>query len=272
MPSRLWCVVIILFWLGANAWLLWQEVVPVFDSNRAPPFNIDIIDEVESTRTVDVAWNVFLNGQETYRTTTKVIPQKNDIFELRATMDVNRLKAPKGPEGGLLRLVTHKSSYFVERDGTLRELQEVFEFRTVLPTPITARLDGIVRDGNLHLHVTGHLAFLPQVEVPLEPISISSHPSLLTLLHPVNRIQGLRPGRTWRVPFLGVRGRAAMVNARVLPAVETLVWRNENRICLVVEYDGDEYEGRTWVEQSSGRVLQQEVRAEGQTWLMVREQ
>jgi hypothetical protein len=63
------------------------------------------------------------------------------------------------------------------------------------------------------------------------------------------------------------------LNANVLPQPEMLKWGDSETSCLVIEYTNDENNtmGRTWVEQSSNRVLQQEAILEDDRWIMKRD-
>jgi hypothetical protein len=118
----------------------------------------------------------------------------------------------------------------------------------------------------------------------LAPVAVSAHGSVLLPLHPVNRIQGLRPGQHWRQPVvdpladslalfksLAPAGEARFLDATVRPRGQILSRQGRPTPCLVIDYRGEEMEARTWVEEDSGLVLRQEVTAEGGHWVMRRE-
>ncbi len=121
-----------------------------------------------------------------------------------------------------------------------------------------------------------------KIDLPAAPLSYNG--SVVMPLHPVSRIHGLRPGQSWRQPlvdpfhdaFAGLPGFSSGVryaNARVLPQPQVLnMGKDVDLTCLVIEYESEgEIVGRTWVEQDSERVQQQEAIQEGERWLMKRE-
>ena len=112
---------------------------------------------------------------------------------------------------------------------------------------------------------------------------VSAHGSVLSPLHPVNRIAGLRPGQTWRLPLVdpikdaltalaaGQPGAEIVLTAHVLPQTETLTWNNQPTECLVIEYQGDDVSARTWVQVGTGLVLRQDSERDGERLSLVRE-
>ncbi len=122
------------------------------------------------------------------------------------------------------------------------------------------------------------------LQFDLPSTTVSRTASVLMPLHPVNHIRGLRFGQTWRQPLVdplrdafaslpGLSGGVRALNARVLPQPEMLKIGDNEMSCLVIEYTDDEMEtvGRTWVEQDSERVQQQEANLEDGLWIMRRE-
>lgn len=122
------------------------------------------------------------------------------------------------------------------------------------------------------------------IQLDLPPTGVSYTGSVLMPLHPVSQISGLHPGQGWRQPLVdplrdafaslpGFSGGVRYLNARVLPQPEMLKWGDSETSCLVIEYTDDENEtmGRTWVEQHSDRVLQQEAILQNSRWVMTRE-
>jgi hypothetical protein len=282
MPSRWFCVVIIGFWLAANGWLVWREVLPALETGQPPPFTIDFLDEVEMDRPVDTAWQVRHNGREEYSCVTKVTPHKEtDTFELSSRVRINRVKVPqpekpRGILGDLLILEQLDSSYHVTRDGVLRETTADVVVTIDLPflnwadNRLHAHIRGVVQDGLLHVHVQGSLPGQAQSGgFALDPVPVPRRGSILTPLHPVNRIRGLRPGQKWRQPLVNPlagavgRGRHRMLDAHVLPEPQILRWRGRDVPCLVIEYQDDDCHAFTWVVQTTGLVLRQDMTAEG---------
>jgi hypothetical protein len=99
----------------------------------------------------------------------------------------------------------------------------------------------------------------------------------------MDRIRGLKPGQHWRVPvfdplvdaiqaLIGGGGGPELLDARVLEEPESFTWgRRRNEECLVVEYQGEDKQLRTWVHRRNGLVLRQEMTLNNTHWTMNRE-
>lgn len=147
---------------------------------------------------------------------------------------------------------------------------------------VILRLWGEVRDEQFfaHCRADGNILAKP-LQFDLPPTAMSHTGSVLMPMHPINHIRGLYPGRSWRQPlvdplrdaFPGLSGGVRWLNARVLPHPELLKVNDTETSCLVIEYTDDENEtvGRTWVEQDSERVLQQEAILDDGHWIMKRD-
>jgi hypothetical protein len=287
MPSRWVCVAIAAFWLAATGWLVWREILPAFETGQPPPFTVDFLDEVEMDRPADTAWRVLHNGREEYRSTSRVIPHKEDeTFELKSSLRINRAlmeraQQPRGLLGDLLILDKVDSSYLVSREGVLREMtvdMAVTNVPLMNDKKARAQVHGVVQDGLLHVHLEGSLPDLGLSHgTTLDPVPVAHRSYVLTPLHPINRLQGLRPGQKWRMPFvepladaLG-RGRHRVLDAHVLEQPRVLRWRGRDISCLVIEFEDDDCRASTWVDRATGLVLRQEVTVEGDSWEMVRE-
>ncbi len=186
-----------------------------------------------------------------------------------------------------------KSKYRVDRAGQLRELGAAANFRkieknqeTSKPPLIEFTLEGKVRDDQLHAHCRAVSSILLKpLEMDLPPAPVAHNGSVLLPLHPVNRIHGLHPGQSWRQPLvdpirdafgslLNPSGGVHYLNARVLPRPQLLKEGDNSQIsCLVIEYTDEDGQdaGRTWVEQDSERVQQQEAVLDGERWIMKRD-
>jgi hypothetical protein len=151
--------------------------------------------------------------------------------------------------------------------------------------PVSLKVWGEVRDDQFFAHCRATVESLSKpMEFDLPPATVSYTGSVLMPLHPVNKISGLRPGQHWRLPLVdplrdafaslsGFSSGVRSLNANVLPQPEMLKWGDSETSCLVIEYTNDENNtmGRTWVEQSSNRVLQQEAILEDDRWIMKRD-
>jgi len=202
------------------------------------------------------------------------------------------------------------SAYRVTRSGQLRSLEamvtvhfklssspllRIFETQPDLfqkgsgTDPISLHISGEVRDRQFFAHCrvssgTAESQKKPIMQFDLPPASVSYSGSVLMPLHPVDRIRGLRLGQRWRQPLVdplsdafsflpGISGDMRSLNARVLPQPQVLELNDSKLRCLVIEYTNDDGEivGRTWVEEDSERVLQQEAILEDVRWIMKRE-
>ena len=293
MPPRWLSVPIVLFWLGTTGWLFYQDVWPLLRPGQAPPYTIDLEDEVQ-TRQAHIHWSVLYNDRPYLRAETWVEPDPaDDTFALKATLRPLAASAkgatttpsrsaascacgvPPAPTAspamaicGLLSvdftIEAHAGSLVATGDGVL---------------------DGEVKDGKFFSRLRLSSPVLPGggVEKELDPVPVSAHGSVLSPLHPVNRIAGLRPGQTWRLPLVdpikdaltalasGQPGAEIVLTAHVLPHAETLTWNNEPAECLVIDYQGDDVSARTWVQVGTGLVLRQDSERDGERLALVRE-
>jgi hypothetical protein len=190
------------------------------------------------------------------------------------------------------------SEYRVTRTGQLRGLGARVNLIKVPPKSkgkdpkpnVTAEenaellLEGQVRGDQFFAHCSLGGTLMPkELKMDLPPTSMSHNASVLLPLHPVNRIHGLRLGQSWRQPlvdpfrdsFGSVLGSGGVrhLNARVLPQPQVLKRDDGSETtCLVIEYEEEgQFAGRTWVEQDSERVEQQEAIRDGDTWFMKRD-
>src|SRR5262249_24757669 len=114
-------------------------------------------------------------------------------------------------------------------------------------------------------------------ELNAEPVRISTYVAVLNPLHPVNRVLGLHPGHSRRMPLVdplsdilatigqlpGTRSALLFLEAEVSEP-QTLPWAGQDVPCLVIEYrDEDDAIARTWIRESDGLVLRQEARRGG---------
>jgi hypothetical protein len=150
---------------------------------------------------------------------------------------------------------------------------------------LSLHLWGEVRDGQFFAHCrAGSTVLNNPLQFDLPPTAVSHTGSVLMPLHPINHIRGLHLGQSWRQPLVdplrdafaslpGFSGGVRWLQARVLPQPELLRMEDNETSCLVIEYTNDENEtiGRTWVEENSERVLQQEAILEDGHWIMKRD-
>jgi hypothetical protein len=280
MPPRWVCVAIVACWLAVNGWLLWHDVWPAVRPGQAPPLSFDLVDEVELNQQTQTPWAVFVNGQEepTYRAYTWVERQKaEDLYALRLRLaPETKLVAPggKGLAGRLVRSAS--STCRITPDKVLHDLSLEVGIEK-FGVAAKAAVRGQVCDGQLFC--TYRVEALGRA-LPFEsdPVPVSHHGTVFVGLHPAQRIRGLYPGQTWRVPSLEVlsggglgRGAVRFLDARVLAEPQTLDYKGQQTTCLVIEYGEDEAPTRTWVEADGGRVLRQEITVDTERWAFQRE-
>ncbi len=299
MPSRWLSLSIVAFWLATMGWLFWHELWPRWRPGEPPPSHIDLVEEVQKGTKLKTYWTVDLHRMDdkpeqdvrVFRASTWVdYQQEHDTFTLHAQFDTRSVSHVRPFYLGALfkfKVEAMTSEYRVDRAGELREVRaevSVLPRFQEEPVPLQVRLWGDVRDGQLFAHCRGNVALTEQnMEIDLPPSPVSHNGSVIMPLHPVNRIHGLRPGQSWRQPLVDpfrdafasslFGGGVRHVNARVLPQPHALeLSKNMRTICLVIEYESEgEIVGRTWVEQDSERVQQQEAILNGDTWTMKRD-
>jgi hypothetical protein len=288
MPPRWLSLVIIASWLATTGWLIWRDLAPRFRTGDPPPYVIDLVEEVRSEFPPRVGWQVFFNDREVFHADTWVQrPAGDDSYELVEELKPRAGRVEKAVTVGPFQLRYLHSQYRVTREGALLALEVRVEGRMEVPLqndPIdfTAFLAGEVRDGQFSPRVRLVHPLFGSFEPKLKPVAVSPNGSVLLPLHPVNRIRGLRPGQTWRMPLFdplenslpsaGENGPGGgYLDARVLPQTQALTFKGREVPCLVIEYQGDEKSGRTWVREDNGLVLRQEAVSGGERWVMQRD-
>jgi hypothetical protein len=195
---------------------------------------------------------------------------------------------------GTIKLEYMKSSYKVNRMGQLKEMEVKFIFEASLfglaIKGAEVWLGGEVIDEQFRarykIHPPNHFPLpaeaLKLLEGETEPVKLSHNGSILLPLHPVNRIRGLHPGQKWRMPLvnpveealsrsspLPIGHKPRLLAAHVLPNTQLLPDTEESIRCLVIEYDDEDLRPRTWVQESTGLVLRQEVAINGDQRLIM---
>ena len=305
MPPRWLSLAIVAFWLCTTGWLFYQDVWPWLLPGQPPPYTINLEDEVQ-THQAPIHWTVSYNDHPFLRAETWVERDPNDdTFGLHAKVWQPAIpldRTPGGdPFGGLIVVREMTSVYRVTRQGDLRAVSIDFagEAHASLFLTVSGKgtLAGDVRDGRFfsHLHASTGPTLLfdgKTIDTDLQPVAVSAHGSVLSPLHPVNRISGLRPGQTWRMPLvdpvedafvallpdearslLGMEkaNREVVLIASVRPQTETLTWNGKPAECLVIDCRGDDVAATTWVQVGTDKVLRQDSERHGVRAALVRE-
>lgn len=248
--------------------------------------------------------------QPVFRAETGVdYDKEEDVYSLNAKFTVRKgLPSRTAPVVNHLRIESMTSTYRINRAGRLLSLKAEVEGTLYLEDrrkemvswvarllrshpakgreddlPIELSIWGEVRGDHFFGHcraASSEYLGMP-IEFDLLPTAVSYTGSVLMPLHPVNHMSGLRPGQSWHQPLVdplrdalpGLANGVRSLNARVLPQPQLLKTDDAEIPCLVIEYTNDENEtmGRTWVEQSGNRVLQQEAVVDKDHWIMQRD-
>lgn len=276
---------IIVCWLTATGWLLWNDVWPDWQPGQPPPFTIDLEEEAEIGH-AQVRWVVSRNALEllTARTWVEYREKPDDTFALKLNLK------PKGQDGsvaigGLARLKEMDSTYRLSRKGEVREVAVNARYEAALqgvPLEVKFDLQGEVRDGEFRPRLRYESRTVSELkgEWSLPAVRVSHHGSMLLPLHPVHRIEGLRRGQSWAMPLVNVLEASTSLQstdpvvwlqARVLPDTKPLIVDHKEYDCLIIEYRGDGHRASTWVDEKTGLVLRQEQSIGGDQWRMQRE-
>lgn len=241
---------------------------------------------------------------------TWVAHNEEDVYTFNARLDATKDPRHRPFYVGKIfrfRIDNIISAYRVNREGQLRALEAMVTVRPdwekssplgeifrLPPAPaqndplsqqIELSIWGEVRARQFFAHCRAKSKLVEQpMQFDLPAVDVSYTGSVLMPLHPVNHIRGLRLGQSWHQPLVdplrdafaalpGFSGGVHWLNARVLPQPEMLKQDKGEISCLVIEYTNDENEpmGRTWVEQDSERVQQQEAILDDGRWIMKRE-
>ncbi len=281
MPPRWLCVVIVVFWLACNGWLIWRHLLPRVAPGQPPPFAIDLVEEAQTQRPA-VHWSVYRDDRKVMQARTRILHPGRDLFELTA----EHLPPVGASEVSLppIRLRRMSSTYRVNSAGELlavrlrvEGVREVADER--IAAEFTLTVDGEIREGWLHLgrKLESQLSWRGQDS---ETIHCGA---VLMPLHPVKRLRGLQPGQSWQVVLLeapgdplgtirGAGGEARLLHAHVRARVEEYTHGRYQEVpCLVIDYQGDDVQASTWVRQADGLVLCQEATLGKTRWGMYRD-
>jgi hypothetical protein len=274
MPSRLITIIIVLFWLATTGWLVYREVGPRFRQGEAPPFTIDLTDEVGAA---SVNWNVLQKGERIGGGFTQVRRKDHRIFEFTADFRVDRFK--------ILLLTLEKAkmigSYTVTEEGRLlRASAQLKTDLSVLGALIPVELDfqGEIQGSQMHPKLK-ILAYGQQV-TPFspEPFPVPESGRILNPMHLVHKISGLREGQTWAIPLMDplralpsvardqVPGKDLIINqVQAEVKAEPLEWHGILTPCFKIEYrqPGEKPMAETWVRRRDSVVLRQAASYEG---------
>ena len=288
MPPRWLSILIVAVWLLFSARLVVIDLLPRLLPGQPPPYTIDLVEEVRTGR-VQVNWAVHCDGKRVFRASTSVTNPEHDVFELKAEFKPMRTEDRFFLHG--MNLTELTSTYRVTGNGDLLGVSV-----DIKGMPQLARKVGVFGDADFEISIEGAVKdrrFEPRVSVgfakkhrrefALPAVHIRQGDSVLLPLHPVNRLTGLSPGQSWQMTVLdplgdslaalqGGGGELRILRARVRDEPAEFTLRRQKAIlCLVIDYEGDDFTASTWVERERGLVICQEATLGGERWLMYRE-
>jgi hypothetical protein len=279
MPPRTVTVAIVVFWLGATAWLFVRDIWPELRPGERPPFTIDLSKEAlgEKQRT---RWGLHRNGlrigytdawttydplSQTYELNTRIIFEKDPQSE-KERLRVSLLETS-------VEVSKMRSAYRVTPEGELRAVDARIELEVgsgnLRASDVAIQVQGEVQDGRFNPRWTINPPLLGLSDLGSTSIEVPAQESLFDPMRPWNRLLNVRPGQTWRPTHFDPLGEALSGMARkpavrfleagVLQETDELPWDNQNVACLIIEYRSEDLTARTWVRQSDGLVLRQEA-------------
>jgi hypothetical protein len=282
MPPRYLSLAIVAGWLATTAWMFYRDLLPRLRPDQAPPFTIDLADEVSAQL---IPWRIQLNGDNIGRAWTQVMRKEDRTFALNSDFRIE-----KEVPGLLLKRFT--TMYRVTPTGELREINArvLFEVPSPRRTEQTEfRLEGTVVDGVLtptvKLSVVG-VDWSEAIRQFFQPVRVSGAQSFLNSMQPLNRIPNLHEGQSWHVRVLELvemakveLGDLAKEKEKATPkrlearvAVDGMAWQGIAVPCWRIDYFDEEHRvaARTFVRQSDGLVLQQEAAYGGMNLVLQR--
>jgi hypothetical protein len=283
MPSRLFVIAIVVFWLGTLGWVFQREILPQYQAGEPPTLYLDVQDEVGGRI---IQWEVFMGEDRVGTATTTVRALPDQTFAIH-----NKLKLDT--RTGLFRyFLSSEDTYRVRADGSMLGFRALVKLslsqaeadvmNTLLQLKFKAyenelEILGKVTDGVVEPRL--RLNKLPVKDNPLfnpQPIELPHHGSVFNILHPQNKIHGLYEGRSWLVPVFSPLAFSSSIIASSAPAPlrktaylatvadDELSWLGETVPCWRVDV-GDPASKpicRVWVRKSDSLVLQHEARHE----------
>jgi hypothetical protein len=285
VPSRPVQVLIVLFWLATAGWYVHREIAPYWIADAAPAFAIDLTDEAV-VQSLPVRWTLSRSGQKSSQLHTSVqYHDAEDEFSLNCVS----WNLPLLPGVTVENL---RSSYRVTRQGRLVETNSKIIFRD----PPQVAIETVARISGSSAVVTFQFRS-PWGNLNPESESVPvMQGGVINPLHPVHRLNDIRPGQHWVQSLTDPLADAQRVALRSI-AIKTvgvdlkqfigdakpkrliaevtgptpMKWHGELHDCNVIEYRGDDHHARTWVRVKDGRVLRQEAFAAGDEWTLQRD-
>ncbi len=274
MPSRLVVFTIVFLWLSSASWLLVREILPLYRAGEPPAFFTDVVAEVRGSST---AWRALHKGKNVGWGFSQIKPLPNNrTFELFSELKFDDFVLVDSKHL-TIHLKKLYSRIWIDRGGNLKKLTAGLRIAT--PEDIQAEIEGLVQNGVFTptILVNGQEASLGPLQP--KPIDVPTHGNLLNTHHPLDKIQGLWVGRTWKVPLLdevaALLPGGSMSSVTLIAEVHDadLQWQGHLVPCFRIDYQepGKKAVMHTYVRRSDGLVLQQETNQNEMDLVLVRE-
>lgn len=256
MPPRWACIGIVLFWLVMSTLLFERDLAPrLFHeelryssvlADRAVEENTRWVLRSESRRIGAIA------------TTTRPRSDGGTTLLARARLTTNLLN---GTEGDAAPKITIESEFEISGGRRLTGFQCIAS----LDRPaLTVKIIGSVVDGALEIRTTG-TPLLP----PLTHLAIDPQALVLNALGPIDRLPDLWIGRRWTtsvvnplsalLPAQGILSNSMETVQHAVVAEEIASWNGRCWKCFRIEHRHDKTVSSSYVRQSDGRLLRQEL-------------
>jgi hypothetical protein len=297
MPPRLVVAAVVAGWLATVGWLAHDKWLPWLRPSDEPAFVVEMADEVAPEH---FSWSVHRKGKRIGSAETRFAARKDGLFEL-----TTRLRDLEVDYGSLARvkMPVFATTRHVARDGELVTLEakavmHVQSFGTEIK--VDATIQGHV-DGDRFVGACEYEYGGGKSTYPLEPIRLVSK-NAFSPLQPVQKYPPLRSGQTWRASnidpvsdalegamrqvvskmlaaefggktpvSLPAARRPTELLARVQADTEEIPTRAGRHVCRVIVFEGGDVTARCWVDVADGRVVRQEAKGAGETFVLQRD-
>jgi hypothetical protein len=271
MPTRFVIVTILCFWLASTTWLVIREIVPLYRAGAAPAFVIDIAGETGGARS---SWTVQFNGETIGSGFSGVKPRSDRTFELFSEWRFASFRPL-----GIGEIKKIRGWYRVDKNGNLKELQAELHV-SLGGVDWVGEGQGVVKDDLLVItrQLTANGAEVNLNAFQPKPAPVPAHGNVLNTMNLLDKIPGLRAGRSWQVPMLDPLS-LVLLGKSSLPVLiaevheDQLDWQGQKTACFRIDYaePGKNPTARTWVRIDDDLVLQQEAAHKELNMVLIRE-
>ncbi len=265
MPSRIFCVAIVLFWLVGVGLLVVHEVLPRVTFEEAPPFVIELTDEFDSAK---INWTVYHTKDadtEIFGRVQSQVRRVRDGSREGEFLLVNDWRTPF--RAGKLEINDLHIGYRVTKKGDLLGF-----FIRGTTDKFSLKLAGDFEDGQLKLLFNEQPLNLPTNELPAQPNVLNS----MLLLH---KLPPIREGQTWSIQHFDPLSLMPGMKTASLPQLtarvgtESLIWHQDEVPAFKIDYRDfrGELHAGTWVRKKDFVVLKQWFTYQGQQLTSIRD-